>query len=267
MGKIWIAVLLLATSAAAQLPPITRGHVSVELQTVASGLSSPLELVSAQDGSGRLFIVEQVGRLRILRNGGVVAGAFLDIRTEIRSGGEEGLLGLAFHPGFSNAASPGFRKLYTCATMPPSGNADFTVPMSGGFANQTVITEWQASMANPDTVDMSTRREIMRINHPQANHNAGQIAFRPSDGYLYIATGDGGGANDASDGHTPNLGNGQDTSNVLGKILRIDPLHPALTPASANPISANGKYRMPADNPFVNAVGLDEIYAYGFRNP
>jgi hypothetical protein len=123
------------------------------------------------------------------------------------------------------------------------------------------------SAANPDVVDPATRREVMRIDHPQGNHNGGQLAFRPSDRYLYISTGDGGGANDVGNGHAANGGNGQSKNTVLGKILRIDPLAPALTPGSSDAVSVNGKYRVPATNPFVGAAGLDEIFAFGFRNP
>jgi glucose/arabinose dehydrogenase len=258
----------LATNCFAQLPSIPIGYVSVELQSVATGLSSPIDLVSAHDGSGRLFIVEQVGRIRVLNNGTLSATPFLDVIARTLSSGEQGLLGLAFHPGFANSASPGFRKLYTYSNeRTSSGTPDFTVPMSGSPSSHVVVAEWQVSTANPNAVDTSTRREVLRFTHPASNHNAGKIAFRASDGFLYIASGDGGNANDVGDGHTPNIGNAQDTSNLLGKILRIDPLAPALTSGSPNPMSANGKYRVAADNPFVNAAGLDEIYAYGFRNP
>ncbi len=251
----------------AQLPSIPTGPISIELESVASGLNAPLEFVPVNDGSGRLFIVEQGGRIRLLKTGVVNATPVLDISAIIIVGGEQGLLGLAFHPGFANASSPGFRKLYTYATFNPSGAADFTVPKGSAFANQCVVTEWQISGANPDIVDVSTRRDVIRIDHPQENHSGGKIAFRPGDGYLYIGIGDGGGGNDVGDGHTPNLGNGQDITNLLGKILRIDPIAPALTAGSADAISGNGKYRVPRMNPFVGGAGLDEIYAFGFRNP
>ena len=253
------------TAAHAQLPSIPPGTVSIELQTVATGVSSPVDLVSANDGTGRLFIVEQGGTIRVLKNGTFNATPFLNISSQIKAGGEQGLLGLAFHPGFSNSAGPGFRKLYTYQTENPSVPADFTVPASR-FENQCVVTEWQVSAANPDVVDPATRRDVIRIDHPQGNHNGGEIGFRPSDGYLYVAIGDGGSGGDVGDGHTPNLGNAQDTSNLLGKILRIDPLAPTLNP-TADPVSGNGKYRNPANNPFVGAPGREEIYAFGFRNP
>ncbi|MFL6590824.1 MAG: PQQ-dependent sugar dehydrogenase, partial [Chthoniobacterales bacterium] len=182
---------------------------------------------------------------------------------------ERGLLGIAFHPGFSDSNSPGFRKLYTYTSEPVNGPADFTVPNPNPFNHQSVIAEWQVSAGNPDVVDVATRREVMRIDEPQFNHNAGQMVFRPSDHYLYISLGDGGAANDVGDGHDPVAGNGQKLSTVLGKILRIDPLAPAAQPASTDPISGNGKYRIPASNPFTAGVpeNVREIFAYGFRNP
>jgi glucose/arabinose dehydrogenase len=262
-----LAVAVAARNSHAQLPSIPQGALSIELQQVASGLASPVELVPVNDGSGRLFIIEQSGRIRVLKNGAVNQTPFLDVTARTLSGGEQGLLGLAFSPGFNNSASPGFRKLYTYSTENPNTAADFTVPMNGAPANHCVLTEWQVSAANPDVVDTSTRREVLRIAHPQSNHDGGKIAFRASDGFLYIAIGDGGNGNDVGDGHTANIGNAQDVSNLLGKILRIDPLAPALTPGSPHPESANRKYRNPNTNPFVGGAGRAEIFAYGFRNP
>ncbi len=259
---------VLAANAAAQLPDVPLGNTSIEVQTVVTGLSSPVEMVSPPDDSGRLFIVEQSGRIRILQNGIINVIPFLDIRDEVLAGGERGLLGLAFHPGFSNPLSPGFQRLYTYSTQTPAGPSDFIVPMLGSPDNRCVLTEWQVLPATPNVVDLSSRRDVLRFTHPQSNHNGGKIAFRPSDGYLYIAVGDGGGANDVGDGHTPILGNAQDRTNLLGKILRIDPLAPSQNPASLDPISSNTRYRIAASNPFVGAFGFaEEIYAYGFRNP
>jgi len=257
------------------LPRIGKGPVRVELQAVATGLVSPVDLVSPNDGSNRLFIVNQSGQILVLKNGQVLGTPFLDVSgrlVPLMAGYDErGLLGLAFHPGFADSNSPGFRKLYTYSSEPVNGAADFTVPNANAFNHQSVIAEWQVSAGNADVVDPATRREIMRIDEPQFNHNAGQIVFRPSDHYLYISLGDGGAANDVGDGHNPSTGNGQVTTTVLGKLLRIDPLAPALTPSSSDPTSANGKYRIPASNPFVANPAIPEvvreIFAYGFRNP
>ena len=130
--------------------------------------------------------------------------------------------------------------------------------------HQSLIREWQLDPVS-GRVNPNSSRVLLRIDEPQFNHNAGHITFGP-DGYLYIALGDGGGANDTSAGHGA-AGNGQNIHTVLGKILRIDPINPAQTPASPDAVSANGAYRVPLDNPFVGADGLDEIYAYGLRNP
>jgi glucose/arabinose dehydrogenase len=130
--------------------------------------------------------------------------------------------------------------------------------------HQSVIREWQWDEAG-EQIDPHSSRALLRIDQPQRNHNAGHIEFGP-DGCLYIALGDGGGADDTAAGHGA-TGNGQNTNTIHGSIVRIDPLDPALTPASADAASANGSYRVPADNPFVGVEGVDEIFAYGLRNP
>src|SRR5205085_4458488 len=181
---------------------------------------------------------------------------------------ERGLLGLAFHPGFNDPSSPGFRKFYTYTSETVAGTADLTVPKTTPFDHQSVVAEWQVSAGNPDLADPASRRDVLLIDEPQSNHNGGKLAFRPGENYLYISLGDGGAANDVGDGHNNITGNGQDLTNVLGKILRIDPLDPALTSGSADPASANGHYRVPAGNPFISSgSAVHEIYAYGLRNP
>jgi glucose/arabinose dehydrogenase len=252
------------------LPLISKGPIKLELQQIASGLSAPNDLVSVSDG--RLFVVEQTGKIRIVKNGSLLATPFLDVSARLvtlsPSYDERGLLGLAFHPGFSDPSSPGYRKFYTYTSEPISGAADFTVPKTSPFNHQSVLAEWQASASNPDVADPATRREVMRIDEPQSNHNGGKLAFRPGEEYLYISLGDGGAQNDVGDGHNNITGNGQDLTTVLGKLLRIDPLAPALPPSNSDPISDNGKYRVPATNPFIgSSTAVHEIYAYGFRNP
>jgi glucose/arabinose dehydrogenase len=244
--------------------------VRVDLDQVATGLTAPNDLMSV--GDGRLFVVEQTGKIRIIKSGALLAAPFLDVSGRLvalsASYDERGLLGVAFHPGFNDSSSPGFRKFYTYTSEPVSGAADFTVPKTGLFDHQSVIAEWQVSAGNPDVADPSSRREVVRIDEPQSNHNGGKLAFRPGENYLYISLGDGGGANDVGDGHNSKIGNAQDLTTVLGKILRIDPLDPGLTSGSPDPVSANGKYRVPASNPFITSgTTVHEIYAYGFRNP
>ncbi|MGI8432872.1 MAG: PQQ-dependent sugar dehydrogenase, partial [Chthoniobacterales bacterium] len=249
------------------LPLIQKGPYRVALQQIAANLSNPVDLQT--NGDGRLFVVEQTGKIRLIKNGALVATPFLDVSARIVGGSDErGLLGLAFHPGYNNPNSPGFRKFYTYTSEAVSGPADFTEPNNVANNHQSVVAEWKQSASNSDIADPATRREILRVDEPQANHNGGQLAFRLADNDLYISLGDGGAGNDVGPGHNPVLGNGQDLTVVLGKILRINPLAPALTPASPDPISANGKYRVPATNPFLNSTTkVHETYAYGFRNP
>lgn len=254
------------------LPLITQGPIKLKFQTVATGLTAPLEVTSSPDGSGRLFIVEQPGQVLIMENGNLLPVPFLDVasRMVVLMAGydERGLLGFAFHPDFNNPSAAGFHKIYTYTSEPVSEPADFTVPNPNPFDHQSVIAEWQVSASDPNLIDPGTRREVVRIDEPQFNHNGGQLAFRASDRYLYVSLGDGGNANDVGDGHNPQKGNGQDRTNVLGKVLRIDPLDPALTGGSADPVSKNGKYRVPISNPFVDRPGfVREIFLYGLRNP
>jgi glucose/arabinose dehydrogenase len=180
----------------------------------------------------------------------------LDLRSRLVPLGaydERGLLGLAVHPNF--AQNP---LIYTYTSEPSNGPADFSTTLSAGATNnhQSVIAEWRLTAGNTNEVDPASRREILRIDQPQSNHNGGAMHFGP-DGLLYVALGDGGQADDQGEGHSP-MGNGQDTSNPFGSMLRID--------VDAR-TSANSQYGVPTDNPFVGADGVDEIYAYGFRNP
>ena len=251
--------------------PIPAGPTAVDVQAVASGLVAPVYLTVAGDGSNRLFVVDQVGLVRLIKNGQLVDQPFLDVHGRLVSLNnaydERGLLGLAFHPGFADSGSPGFGRLYTYQSEPVAGPADFTVPLPSGvqFNHQDVVTEWQVDANNPDAVNPGSAREVLRSDHPQANHNGGQLVFGP-DSLLYIGIGDGGAGNDVGSGHSPQ-GNGQDITTVLGKILRIDPLPPTLTADGVGPASANGQYRIPSDNPFAARNGVAEIYAYGLRNP
>jgi glucose/arabinose dehydrogenase len=241
---------------------IPHGPERIELQLVASGLVSPNYLVSAPDGTDRQFILDQVGQIRIIENGTLLATPFLDVAsimvTPNTNFDERGLLGLAFDPGFANSASPGYRRIFTYTSQPVSGTADLTDPYATTINHHAVISSWRVDASNPNIVDPSTRIDILRIDEPQANHNGGTIAFGP-DGFLYLSLGDGGGANDNNvNGHNPTTGNGQDPNIALGKILRLD-----VNGTNA----ANGKYGIPPTNPFATSGGVKEIYALGFRNP
>jgi Glucose / Sorbosone dehydrogenase len=189
--------------------------------------SSPTYLTSPPGDTERLFVVEQGGRIRIVRNGAVLPADFLDLTGLVLSGGERGLLSMAFAPDY---ASTGRFYVYYTARDPQG---------------ELRIEEFRRS-ANADVADATSRRPILAIDHPRGNHNGGQLQFGP-DGFLYIGTGDGGGAGDPDRA-------GQRLDTLLGKILRIDPV--------------GVPYTVPADNPFVGAPGArGEIWSYGLRNP
>jgi glucose/arabinose dehydrogenase len=243
--------------------PIREGGVQVRLEPVATGLTAPNWGISAPGDADRLFVVDQDGIVWAVDLSSGAKSVFLDVASRLVPLGvggpntfdERGLLGLAFDPDYANNGL-----LYTYTSEPVSGPADFsTMPADTPANHQSSIAEWRVpNPRNPSSVvDPSTRRELIRIDEPQFNHNAGALNFGP-DGFLYISLGDGGAADDQGVGHSPQ-GNGQDPSNVLGSILRIDP-------TGTN--SANGNYGVPQDNPFVGQAGfVPEIWAYGFRNP
>lgn len=235
---------------------IAKGDITIGLDTVLEGLASPLGLAVPDDGSGRMFVMDQTGLVFVIDNGVQLEAPLLDLRDRIVTLGnydERGLLGLALHPQFEHHPL-----VYTYTSEPVSGAADFTVSMPAGenHNHQSVIAEWRIDPSNPNRVDPLTRRELLRIDQPQSNHNAGTMHFGP-DGLLYIALGDGGAADDQGAGHVPG-GNAQAIDNIYGNLLRLD-VH------GTN--SVNGQYGVPADNPLVGKEGLDEIFAYGFRNP
>jgi glucose/arabinose dehydrogenase len=228
----------LATPASAQVAPapdtaeapsaaLRAGQV--EFRLLASGLTSPVGVTNAADGTNRLFVVQQNGIVKVVKNGAVQSGAFLDVRTVaggFSTGGERGLLGLAFHPSFESN-----RKLYAYYT---DGTGD------------VVIAEFTANAART-SVSAATRAVLFDIEHSTySNHNGGQLAFG-ADGYLYIFTGDGGGGGDP-------LENAQNKNALLGKVLRVA-------------VSGNGSYGIPGDNPFVGTTGADQVWDYGLRNP
>lgn len=239
------------------VPLIQKGATRIELQPILTGMSSPLGTAYPDDGSDRLFVYDQTGTVTLVLNGVPQPTHFMDVSARLKplrvAYDECGLLGFACHPNF--AANP---KVYTYTTEPPqSGVATFTTAMPpAGFDHDNVIAEWTLDAGNPNIVNVASRRELIRINHPAFNHNGGTIRFGP-DGLLYISIGDGGAGDDQGIGHLPD-GNAQAIENIYGKVLRINP-------DGSN--SANGQYGIPADNPFVAQAGLDEIFAYGFRNP
>ncbi|HUO07990.1 MAG TPA: PQQ-dependent sugar dehydrogenase [Phycisphaerae bacterium] len=247
---------------------IQPGAVHITLAPVASGLVAPVGGVTQPGDTSDMFVVDQAGKVDILHNGVMQANPFLDLSAienavPLHAGYDErGLLSLAFDPGFNNPASPGFHTFYTYQSEKTgTATADFgPAPgtLTGAIDHQNVISKWTVSSTNPGIVDLNSRVDLIREDHPALNHNGGTIAFGP-DGDLYWALGDGGTANDSGNGHIVSTGNAQSLSVIMGKMLRIDP---------HGNNSANGKYGIPADNPFINTPGaLPEIYAYGLRNP
>ncbi|CAD5373242.1 putative PEP-CTERM exosortase interaction domain-containing protein [Rubrivivax sp. A210] len=275
-------VLALAAASAAQaqprdlLPSIPRGDIALNLLPVATGLAAPLYGTVAPGDASRLYVLEQGGQVRVLLNGVMQAGSVLDISTRMvgafvptSANDERGLLGLAFHPDFANPAAAGFRTLYTYNSEPIGTSAPtYAVPNGASQGYKNVVNEWKMGAAG--VVDPATRREVISFGKNANNHNGGTIAFG-HDGYMYLALGDGGNANDASNpppgGHIEPGGNAQSPNTPLGKMLRFDPIAPALSAGSLNAPSANGQYRVPADNMGVAAGLVPEQYALGFRNP
>ncbi|MDB6059819.1 MAG: Glucose/sorbosone dehydrogenase-like protein [Verrucomicrobiales bacterium] len=254
-------------------PKVTNGAVSLFLVPIATNLSAPLYGISSPGDSHRLFVLEQNGLVRVIQDGVLVTTPAHDLRSLVSPplvvsspNDERGLLGLAFHPGYNYPSSPGYRTLYTYNSEPTNGS--LTYPLPGGAANlyKNAINEWKISSTNASVIDATSLREVISFGKNAQNHNGGTCTFGP-DGYLYLALGDGGNANDVGTGHISPGGNAQNLSVPLGKMLRFDPLNPSLTSSSVDPISANGQYRIPTNNPFQGQGQVPEIYAYGLRNP
>jgi glucose/arabinose dehydrogenase len=253
-------------------PPVKKGNLTIRLTPVAEGLTAPNWGIAAPGDPARLFVTDQTGIIWAVGLGNGQKSVFADISGLLVPLGadgpdsfdERGLLGLAFHPGYRTNGL-----LYTFTSEAANSPPDFsTLPAGTPADHQSVIREWRVpAPENPSSViDMASSRVVLRIDKPRFNHNGGTLNFG-ADGMLYISTGDGGNADDQGVGHSA-AGNGQDRSNVLGKILRIDP---------NGRTSPNRQYSVPADNPFIGggsggqagcADGIcDEIYAYGLRNP
>ncbi len=201
----------------------------IKAQLVTSGLSQPLFVCSPPGDMDRLFIVEKTGRIKIYKNGSVLSRPFINLSSEITTGGsEQGLLGLTFNP---NYASNGYFYVNYTDHNGDSHIARFTV-----------------SGTDPDSADISTEKLILFVNQPYSNHNAGMLAFGPNDGYLYFGLGDGGSSGDPQN-------RAQNLDSLFGKLLRVD-------------VNSGDPYAIPPSNPFVgNLNARPEIWAYGLRNP
>ena len=222
----WAIRLVLAATALGC--PVAAG-AEISLQLVSGGLDYLVGIERTGDASGRLFLVQQSGQIKIYDGTHVLSTPFLDLSSIVTFGGEQGLLGLAFHPNYST-------------------NGLFFVNYinRSGMVGDTVIARYHVS-ADPNVADPASATILLTVSQPFANHNGGQIRFGP-DGFLYIALGDGGSGGDPSD-------NGQSLNTLLGKLLRID-------------VDGGVPYAIPPGNPFVNTLGArGEIWAYGLRNP
>ena len=209
-------------------PPVGDGTGGVKLTRLGE-FEAPLYVTRPADGGNHLYVVEQGGAVRVISRGEAQEQPFLDLSDEITSGGEQGLLSLAFAPDYGRSG-----RLYVDFT---DGNGD------------TRVVEYRRSHDDPLRVEPGSARELLFVDQPFANHNGGLLLFGPDD-HLYVGLGDGGSGGDPDR-------NGQDLSTLLGKILRIDP----------RPVRG-GPYRIPFDNPFAGRVGArPEIYIYGVRNP
>ena len=203
-------------------------RADTRLVPVVTGLQSPVDIANANDGSGRLFIVEQPGRIRVVKNGQLLSAPFLDLTSLVQLGAEQGLLGLAFHPRFRD-------------------NGYFFVNYTRRTDGATVVARYRISASNSDLADPASALQLLLIAQPFANHNGGALKFGP-DGYLYVGMGDGGSSNDPGN-------RAQNTFEWLGKLLRID-------------VDRATPYAVPPDNPFANGIsGRPEVWSYGLRNP
>jgi glucose/arabinose dehydrogenase len=202
-------------------PPV---GTDARLQEIVAGLSSPLYLTAPPGDVARLFVVEKTGAIRIIKDGVLLTDPFLDLSSRIANVGEQGLLGMAFDPDYATSGR-------------------FIVHFTD-LAGNTTLSRFQVS-ANPDVADAATELVILTAAQPFSNHNGGQVTFGP-DGFLYLGLGDGGGSGDPDN-------RGQDLSDLLGSILRID-------------VRSTEPYTVPADNPFVQSAA-PEVWSYGLRNP
>ena len=203
--------------------------VHLKLFYIAGGLSQPLYVTGSGDGSGRLFIVEKTGKVRVYKNGALLAAPLIDLSAYVSHDSEQGLLGIAFHPKFR------FNHKFYVSYTDVNGNS--------------VINEYKTSTTNPNVVQSGSGRRILTVAQPYSNHNGGDIGFGP-DGYLYIGFGDGGSGGDPGN-------RAQNLNSLLGKMLRID----------VDGTSKGKAYKIPSTNPYVGIGGLDEIWSRGLRNP
>ncbi len=233
------------TGQPADRPRPTLPAADVGVRVVADGLGAPDGLVAAPDGTDRSFVLDQAGKVYILKDGALLPQPFLDVSSKLvpldPGYDERGLLGLAFDPRF---AQTGRVFVYYTARVPAGAPR--------GEDHLDVLSSFTVRSGDPDQVDPASERTILQFPQPEANHNGGALGFGP-DGDLYLGVGDGGNEGDVGAGHSPG-GNAQDATRLYGKLLRLD-------------VSGQSPYTVPPDNPFAKGGGRPEIFALGFRNP
>jgi glucose/arabinose dehydrogenase len=243
------ACALLASTLLLATPVSGQGAGKIGLKQIAEGFTAPIVVTSLDDGSGRLLIADQIGTVSVVNKDGSLSDRlFLDLRSRMvklnQGFDERGLLGLALHPEFQKNG-----KFYAYYSAPLQDTS------LAEWDHTSRISEFQVSGTDRALANPASERIVLEVHQPYFNHNSGRLAFGP-DGYLYIGLGDGGAGNDVGRGRSEK-GNGQDTSTLMGSILRIDVNR-----------QANGKaYAVPSDNPFASGGGQPEIFAYGLRNP
>jgi glucose/arabinose dehydrogenase len=224
------SILLIASLLLVMMPTKAQTPVVAFSNAFSTALALPVDIKNAGDGSNRLFIAEQGGRIWIYNGTTLLPTAFLDISTLLSSGGERGLLSLAFHPDYET-------------------NRYFFVYYTN-LAGDITVARYRTLASDPNLADISSAQVILNIPKPASNHNGGNLLFGP-DGYLYFGTGDGGGSGDP-------FNNGQNGNTLLGKMIRLD----------VNNFNTPPYYTIPADNPYVSDPNVrDEIWALGLRNP
>jgi glucose/arabinose dehydrogenase/plastocyanin len=226
--------------------------VPVGLRFIAGGFTAPMNIASPHDGTGRLFLSDQTGVVKIFfMNGTVIDKPFLDIRDRLvplnPSYDERGLLSIAFHPKFATNG-----RVFVYYSAPLRAGAD------PAWSCTNRLSEFHVSAVDKNQIDLSSEKILLEVDKPFQNHNGGTLLFGPDDGFLYLPLGDGGRADDTGTGHTPGIGNAQDMTKLLGKVIRID----------VDSTTSGKQYGIPADNPFLSNTTIPpEIFAYGFRNP
>lgn len=227
MTRLYLGLVVMASLGPSARAAETAAKIKLS-PIVTDGITDPVHLAFAPGEKDRLYVVEQAGRIVVIEKGKLLPKPFFDIRDKVRSGGEMGLLSVAFHPAYAKN-----HRFFVNYTSPVVENAP-----GKHFASTSITAEYEAGK--------DTEKVLFKIPHPYTNHNGGQLAF-DAKGYLYLGMGDGGGAGDRQ-------GNGQNKESWLGKIHRVDVDH-------------GSPYAIPDDNPFAKGGGRKEVFAYGLRNP